>query len=125
MGVTGVTGDVEDSEAWSTVSSRSINDSGPVSGRPAVLRMADTQLARIPAVTAERTICFPSHVCKKKITLNINKIQTLVLSGKIVILMRIHTSVSKAYPLVEFGSSTTLDIPLKSITPSISPLCSA
>lgn len=66
MGVIGVTGDVEDSEAWSTVSSRNISDSGPVSCKPAVLFMADTQLDLMPAVTADKTICFPSQVCKKK-----------------------------------------------------------
>lgn len=39
----------------------------------------------------------------------------------------VYTLVSKAYPLVEAegGSSTTLSTPLKSITPSIKPLCSA
>lgn len=66
MGVTGVIGDVDDSDAWSMVSSRRINDSGPVSGKPAVLFIADTQLARMPAVTADRTMCFPSQVCTKR-----------------------------------------------------------
>lgn len=66
MGVTGVTGDVDDSEAWSMVSSRSIKDKGPESGSPAVLFMADTQFVRMPAVTADRTMCLPSHVCKQQ-----------------------------------------------------------